>query len=112
MKTYTVVDITDPELNAVYGNNIIALFEGEPEWKGEGHCMGWYGAEYYLNATMIGYYITEGTGCVNFKGKHIDGDYEYSHTYPKVCIGCVLRAKKIKAKDNKQALKKFFNHEF
>ncbi|MBO5388697.1 MAG: hypothetical protein J6A59_11255 [Lachnospiraceae bacterium] len=112
MKIYTVVDIHDEELCSEYEQSVIALFEGEPEWKGEGYGMGWYGAEYFLNATMIGYYVIESKNIVDFKAKHIDGDYECIYTYDKVNIGGKLRAVKLKAKDNKQALKKFFNHEF
>lgn len=91
VKKYKIQIFNDPETF----EQKIGLFK-RATWKGEGHGMGWYGAEYYLFAKMIAFATKTYNDCV----------YEKKF-YRKLSIYSIMTEEIIKAKSDKDAIIKF-----
>lgn len=90
----------------------IGLFSGECEWHGEGNFCGWYGAEFYLNATLLAYYEIENGYMYSPKGhKHLDEVVVEQH-YDKIGMGSCYWEILMYAENDTEARSKFFAEAF
>ena len=107
-KIYYVNEVTNL---SSYKESCIGLFTNN-SWTGEGNFCGWYGAEYYHNTILLAFYIIDNPHRYEPKGfphkkEKLSGEY-----FDKICIGSGYWERILKAKDEEEAIKKFFNEDF
>ena len=92
-----------------WNRRYIGLFTNN-KWAGEGNFCGYYGAEYYLDTTLLAYGIQlrEGSKSNNFKAPFDGGFFEnVNKHYDKIGIGCDMWEKHIEADSVEEALEIF-----
>lgn len=89
---------------------VIGLFTNG-EWEGEGNFCGWYSAEYYKNTTLLAYYCIKEDDELFLKGPHTKEKVIKTY-YPKIEIDSCYCEKILEAKNEDEAIKKFFNEDF
>lgn len=97
-----------PELPCNY--NYIGLFT-EKQYKGVGYFCGGYNSEYYLNARLAAFYVTEGSGENLFNNKIIEA-VKTDIFFKKLLIQTGLIELTIEAESLKEAYQKFSNMKF
>jgi len=90
-RTYKIQTFNDPKT----GRERIGLFK-RATWRGEGHGMGWYGAEYYVFAKIIAF-VPKGENKIIRERK----------SYRKVSIVSIMAEECIKAISDEDAIQKF-----
>jgi hypothetical protein len=88
-----------------YNNQCVGLFTRNT-WEGRGNCCGWYGAEYYLNTTLLAYGIHNSFVCpVNLKAP-FDGGVTFvdkDDFYEEIRIGGCYWEKRFEANSFEEA---------
>lgn len=100
--------VTIPNRRINYNERCIGLFDNN-SWKGEGSCCGWYGAEYYLDTTLLAYGVQLYPGNqVPPKDYPFDGGvFELKEYYNKIAIGSVYQEVKFEAPSVEAAIEIF-----
>lgn len=94
-----------PNMGISEKKSYVGLFTSN-EFRGEGYCCGWYGAELYVNTTLIAIYEAE-LGCpINLKNKVSDVIICNTH-FDKITIGSIYWEKVVEADSVEDAIKYF-----
>ena len=92
----------------------IGLFS-DTNWVGEGNFCGWYGAEFYKDVILLGYYTIPKTPLYKSKGERhieeIDLLDEFDIRY-EVSIGSCYWEQSFEEDDDYKALQRFFKEDF
>ena len=101
--TFYVNEVNLPESD--WNHRCIGLFDNN-EWDGRGNFCGYYGAEYYLNTTLLvyGIQLIEGNRIYNPKAPFDGGIYESGEHFDEILIGSGMWEKKIEANSVEEAI--------
>ena len=111
MKTYYVNEVRIAGVSD-YDHTCIGLFSGEYHWHGEGNFCGWYGAEFYDDMTLVAYYVIENSSSYSPQGHvHIKEEI-VNQPFDKIPIGSCYWTQELYAKDDQEAIGKFFHEGF
>ena len=97
--------------------NAIGLFKFMHgyNWSGEGNFCGWYGAEFYKDVILLGYYTIPKTPLYKSKGEQhieeIDLLDEFDIRY-EISIGSCYWEQSFEEDDDYKALQRFFKEDF
>lgn len=96
--------------------NYIGLFRGTPEYTGEGSFCGYYAVEYFNNAFLLAQYSRESgiqsAKMYNPKGQPHAEESIVKKYIKKIPIGSGMWTKTFEAKDDEEAIRKFFAEEY
>ena len=99
-----------------YDHRCIGLFyfPNGYKWHGEGNFCGWYGAEYYDDCILLGYYVqtVDGGKVYSPKGYHHSNNTVVDKHYDKILIGSAILSKEVEFDDQKTAILAFFEEKF
>ena len=109
IKKYYINEVRLPESS--WDIMCIGLFDNN-SWDGEGNFCGWYGAEYYKNATLLAHYTIKNPHSYQPKGQNHLKNIIDNKFFKKVYIGSSYWEKILEAENDNIAIKKFFNEEF
>lgn len=94
-----------------YDEMCIGLFTNN-NWSGEGNFCGWYGAEYYNDTILLAFYIIDNPQIYRPKGSSHKVEKLYNEYFDKINIGSCYWESTLDAKNDEEAIKKFFNEDF
>lgn len=96
--------------------DFIGLFRGTPECTGEGNFCGYYAIEYFNHAFLLAQYSREsedqGAKVYNSKGQPHTEESIVKKYIKKIPIGSGMWTKTFEAKDDEEAIRKFFAEEY
>lgn len=100
--------VNEVNLNDVsdWTHRVIGLFDRN-EWTGRGNFCGWYGAEYYVNTTLLAYGIQLKSGGESYNPKHpFDGGFfeNVNSHFDEVWIGSCYWEQRIEANSVEEAI--------